>query len=195
MSQPADAHGTLPPQAVPPQATHSQVVPPQHVPHPGDGWVECTCGRRHWGLHGAAGLLLARRAPDGTVAAVVLQHRALWSDQGGTWGVPGGARGPEESAEQAALREAAEEGGIDPTAVAVRGSHVLDHGPWSYTTVLADAVGPVDPEPTDAESLEVRWVDADEVATLPLLPAFAEAWPGLRRRLDEYGPVPGGPVG
>ena len=26
----------------------------------GDGWIECNCGGKHWGLHGAAGLLLVR---------------------------------------------------------------------------------------------------------------------------------------
>jgi 8-oxo-dGTP diphosphatase len=171
---------------VPPDGSPGQ-VPPAHVPHPGDGWVACSCGRRHWGLHGAAGLLLARRGHDGLVEAVVLQHRALWSDQGGTWGVPGGARAPGESAEHAALREAAEEAGIEPAAVRVHGSHILDHGEWSYTTVLAEAVESVDPRPTDAESLEVAWVATDDVASLPLLPAFAEAWPGLRIRIDAEG--------
>ena len=159
-------------------------VPPEHVPHPGDGWVECSCGRRHWGLHGAAGLLLARRGPDGTADAVVLQHRAMWSDQGGTWGVPGGARAPGESPVRAALREAAEEAGIDAAAVTVLGTHLLDHGEWSYVTVLADATGDLDPRPTDAESLEIAWVASDDVAALPLLPAFAAAWPTLRARLD-----------
>jgi len=24
----------------------------------GDGWIECTCGSKHWGKFGAAGLLL-----------------------------------------------------------------------------------------------------------------------------------------
>ncbi|NCW91646.1 MAG: NUDIX hydrolase, partial [Acidimicrobiia bacterium] len=24
----------------------------------GDGFIRCTCGHSHWGLHGAAGLLL-----------------------------------------------------------------------------------------------------------------------------------------
>ena len=36
---------------------------------------------------------------------------------------------------------------------------------------------------TDAESVELRWVPIDEVADLPLLPAFADAWPRLRDRL------------
>ena len=163
-------------------------APPTHHPRlPGDGWVECACGRRHWGLYGAAGLLLVRRAADGAPVAVVLQHRALWSDQGGTWGVPGGARMPGESPEAAALREAEEEAGIDPVSVRLRESRVLQHDDWSYTTVIADELSPVVPTVTDAESVELRWVPVDEVADLPLLPAFAAAWPGLRDRLVVLG--------
>ena len=94
--------------------------------HPGDGWAQCAQGHRHWGLHGAAGLLLARRAHDGEIDAVVLQHRALWSDQGGTWGFPGGALAPGESAEVGALREAGEEAGIPAAAVRLRGVVVLE---------------------------------------------------------------------
>ncbi|MBB2923826.1 NUDIX domain-containing protein [Cellulomonas cellasea] len=160
----------------------------EHVPHhhrlPGDGWVECACGRRHWGLLGAAGLLLGRwDAATGSLDAVVLQHRALWSDHGGTWGLPGGARAPGESAADAALREAHEEAGVPARVVRVLGTHVLDHGTWSYTTVLAEAVTAFEPAVTDAESLEVRWVPAAAVDALPLLPAFADAWPALRTRL------------
>ncbi len=151
---------------------------------PGDGWVDCACGRRHWGLHGAAGLLLVRRDAAGRARDVVLQHRAPWSDQGGTWGLPGGAREPGESAAQAALREAREEAGIDAADVEVRGEHVLRHPDWSYTTVLADAVRPLHPTVSDTESLAVAWVPVDEVADRHLLPAFADAWPVLRARLD-----------
>lgn len=158
--------------------------------HPGDGWVECACGRRHWGLVGAAGLLLVRRDPQGLVTHVVLQHRSLESHQGGTWGVPGGAIVPGETAVEGALRESSEEAGIPPDAVRVLGEHVLDHGPWSYTTVLAEeAPGhQVDVRPTDSESLDVVWVAADEVADRELLPAFGAAWPGLRARIDAMGP-------
>jgi 8-oxo-dGTP diphosphatase len=170
------------------------VEAPRHYRHPGDGWVECACGRRHWGLHGAAGLLLARWTGAGTPpvaapAAVVLQHRAEWSDQGGTWGIPGGARGPGESAVDAALREACEEAGIDPSAVDVLSTSVLEHPDWSYTTVLAREVEPgsVEPKPTDAESLDVRWVPTAEVTGLPLLAAFRDAWPALVGRLTSVG--------
>ena len=42
----------------------------------GDGWVDCVCGNRHWGKHGAAGLLLVRDRK------VLLQHRAPWVHDG-----------------------------------------------------------------------------------------------------------------
>ncbi len=159
-------------------------VPPRERLHhgPGDAWVQCACGRRHWGLFGAAGLLLVRRDRSGAPAAVLLQHRALWSDQGGTWGLPGGARQPGESAVDAALREAHEEAGVDPRAVGVRGSSLLQHPDWSYTTVIADELTHVEPAATDAESLEVTWVPVPDVARLPLHPSFADAWPALVAR-------------
>ncbi|MBC7290606.1 MAG: NUDIX domain-containing protein [Actinotalea sp.] len=150
---------------------------------PGDGWVECACGRRHWGLHGAAGLLLFRTDDGGRAESVVLQHRAVWSDQGGTWGIPGGALAPGERPEDGAVREAAEEAGIDPEAVSVLTTRVLDHGTWSYTTVVARATGFHDPRPTDHESLAVAWVRVAEVPARPLLPAFEAAWPELRELL------------
>lgn len=193
--------------------------PPVHR-QPGDAWVECRCGHRHWGLHGAAGLLLVRRVehagdgtgrPDGTVGPdtvgpgtvgpggdgaggtdpaaptaheVVLQHRVGWSHHGGTWGVPGGALAPGEDAVTGALREAAEEAGIDPDGLEVVTTRVLDHVDWSYTTVVARVTGPQAPHPTDGESEAIVWVATDAVADLPLLPAFADAWPGLRALAD-----------
>lgn len=159
---------------------------PAFARRPGDGWVECTCGSRHWGLHGAAGLLLARRTAGGAID-VVLQHRALASHQGGTWGLPGGAIDPGESAQEGALREAHEEAAVRPQDVVPFGELVLDHGPWRYTTILAwladGAPGVV--YASDPESLEVRWVPADDVASFPLLPAFAAAWPSLHARLED----------
>ena len=156
--------------------------------HDGDGWVECRfdgAEHRHWGLYGAAGLLLARRSATGRVSDVVLQHRALWSHHGGTWGIPGGALAAGEDAVTGALRESAEEAGITAERVRVVGRHVLDHGVWRYTTVVAEAAGDVVPMPTDAESLDVRWVPVRRAAGLELLPAFATALPGLLAILED----------
>ncbi|MEE6283094.1 NUDIX hydrolase [Georgenia sunbinii] len=153
---------------------------PRPVQRPGDGWVECRCGARHWGRYGAAGLLLSTGPQPSRPTRVVLQHRARWSHFGGTWGLPGGAVDPGETAVAGALREAAEEAGIPATAVTVRATYVLDHGDWAYTTVLASAAEPVEPVVSDPESLEVAWVELDEVRHRPLLPAFEDALPTLR---------------
>jgi 8-oxo-dGTP pyrophosphatase MutT (NUDIX family) len=148
----------------------------------GDGWVECALGHRHWGIHGAAGLLLRRSAGDGE--QVLLQHRATWSHHGGTWGLLGGARQRAESAVMAALREAGEEGGLDAAAVAVHGRFDDAHGRWSYATVLGTARPGTVAVPTGAESIDVAWVGVDQVAGMPLHPGFAHSWPVLRRALE-----------
>src|SRR6185312_9962826 len=96
---------------------------PVSVRGDGDGWVLSDTGGMFWGRHGAAGLLLRAPLPDGT-RAVLLQHRAAWSHQGGTWGLPGGARDRGESAEETAVREAREEAGLEDENVVVRTSLV-----------------------------------------------------------------------
>ena len=123
----------------------------------------------HWGPRGAAGLLVAR---DG---AALLQLRAKWVHRGGTWSVPGGARERGETPAQAALREAHEELGVEADALVVEGSHVATCGGWPYETVLARPLGELVLR-DHSESDGHRWVDADDVATLPLHPAFRRAW-------------------
>jgi 8-oxo-dGTP pyrophosphatase MutT (NUDIX family) len=140
----------------------------------GNGWVHCGLGHRHWGRFGAAGVLLT----DGS--RVMLQHRAPWTHEGGTWAVPGGARDSHEDAVTAALREAVEETTLDPTAVAPFGEWIDDHGVWSYTTVLARAAASVTVEPANAECLAVQWWPVDAVAGLALHAGFAASWPRLR---------------
>ena len=146
----------------------------------GNGWSLSIDGRRRWGRHGAAGLLL--RAPLGNgEPAVLLQHRAPWSHQGGTWALPGGARDSHETEADAALREAHEETGISADAVRVRAELItatLDDI-WTYTTVIADTTHLLDLV-ANAESEELRWVPEPEVTSLPLHPGFASAWPVLR---------------
>lgn len=144
----------------------------------GDAWVFGPDGRRFWGLYGAAGLLVHH--PD---AGVLLQHRAVWSHFGDTWGLPGGARHADESAEQAALREAREEAGVPAELVRIRFTSVFDLKFWSYTTVVADALELFDPVISDPESIELRWVPVAEVESLPLHPGFATSWGALRAQL------------
>ena len=152
----------------------------------GDGWVVCDQDHRHWGLHGAAGLLLGvpARADGAAGPLVLMQHRAAWTHHGDTWGVLGGARRGDESPEAAALREAAEEGGLDASSAVVSGEYVDDHGGWSYTTVLATTVTTLPVRPTGQESADVAWVDVAEVAGRSLHPGFAATWPVLRGELQ-----------
>lgn len=140
----------------------------------GDGWTRCALGHRHWGHYGAAGLMAVTIGEP----YVLLQHRAPWSHGGDTWGVPGGARGSTETAQQAAERETVEETRLDVRRLTPVGQHVADHGTWSYTTIVATAPEQL-PVIAERESLELRWVPTGEVTRLPLLPAFAAAWPAL----------------
>jgi 8-oxo-dGTP diphosphatase len=147
----------------------------------GDGWVMSDSGAAYWGRHGAAGLLLRAPRPDGS-AAVLLQHRAPWSHQGDTWGLPGGARDSHESAEEAAVREAHEEAGLEAGSLVVRTTVVTataSGSQWTYTTVIADAPELLETVP-NRESAELRWVGEDDVAALPLHPGFAASWTELR---------------
>jgi ADP-ribose pyrophosphatase YjhB (NUDIX family) len=142
------------------------------VQHDGNGWVQCGCGHRHWGRHGAAGLFLV---VDGHL---LLQLRPGWAHQGGTWSIPGGARDSHESVVAAALREAQEETALDPALVRVDGVHRRQHADWRYDTVLASAAGRPDVS-EHAESVELDWVPLAEMTRMSLHPAFAAALPEI----------------
>ena len=181
--------------------------------HPGDGWVECLCGARHWGRNGAAGLLVWRPAhgrggPAGGIE-VLVQLRAAWTHHGGTWGLPGGAVADGESPAEAALRECEEETGLPAHALTVGACHVQDHGLWRYSTFaarLGEDAGRDRLLPLDGESSELRWVELEAVmrsgtagggpwappepgdpltGASRLLPALASAWPGLAALLPQ----------
>ena len=149
-------------------------------PRPGDGngWARCRLGHRHWGVFGAAGLLLI------DAGRVALQLRSVHTHEGGTWALPGGARDSHESVEDAALREAFEEAALDPRLVRPFATYLDDHGDWSYTTVLARPLALVELRPTNFESDRIGWFDVAEVAALPLHSGFAATWPALLARLD-----------
>ena len=154
--------------------------------HDGNGWTVDEAGRRHWGRFGAAGLLVVDRRGPGR-PMVLLQHRAAWTADGGTWGIPGGARDSHESVVEAALREAHEETELPAEAIRVAGDpFVDDRGGWSYTTVFAELVSDVQVV-AEEESEALAWVVVDEVDRLHLHPGFAASWPRLRDRLDRDG--------
>ena len=143
-----------------------------------EAWVYGPDGHKYWGRFGAAGLLVHH--PE---LGVLLQHRALWSHHGDTWGLPGGARHEHETAVEAALREAHEEAGVPAELVRVSFTTVFDLGYWSYTTVVAVATDRFEPVISDPESIELRWVLPREVELLPLHPGFEASWSALRTRL------------
>lgn len=144
--------------------------------NPGDAWVTASDGKRYWGRFGAAGLL----AVDQDRGAILLQHRVAWSDHGGTWGIPGGARHEGEGSIGAAIRESQEEAGVPDDSVVPRFTHVLDRGGWKYTTVIAQVRAAFEPRITDPESVALEWVPVDEVDGHELHPAFAASWKDLR---------------
>ncbi|HEY0933036.1 MAG TPA: NUDIX hydrolase, partial [Trebonia sp.] len=165
----------------------------------GNGWVTCALGHQHWGRFGAAGVLVyVARPADPALSPVLLQHRARWSHQGGTWALPGGAMDSEETPAEAALREADEEVMLDPKLVVPRGRYTDDHGGWAYHTVLAEAAEPLRVRPDAYESDAAVWRPAGQVDQLDLHPGFAATWPRLRQALmpltvlvDGTGPRPG----
>ena len=148
----------------------------------GNGWVSSAPGRRHWGRFGAAGLVLLRRDPR---PQVLMQLRAGWTHEGGAWGLVGGARDSHESVAETALREAAEEAGVDAAKVRVLGTQTgTDHGVWSYVYVLGLAEPGLRISNLTAESDALRWVDLDDVPDRPLHAGLAAAWPDLRPAID-----------
>lgn len=142
----------------------------------GAGWVACDCGSRHWGLFGAAGLMLVAHGSD--QPHVLLQLRSEWSHHGGTWGLPGGALDSHEDHIMAALRETEEETGVVADDVTVIDVVHVDHGPWAYATVIATARDFLTVH-TSEESTELAWVPWHQVHDRELHPSFRAALPLL----------------
>lgn len=90
-------------------------------------------------------------------------------DEGGTWGIPGGAIRDGESSQTAALREVTEEIG-EPPGFAVRAVQVQDcGGDWQFEMITADVDDRFEAyclRETDATG----WFTVDEMRALPLRP-------------------------
>ncbi|MDN5805900.1 MAG: NUDIX domain-containing protein [Brevibacterium sp.] len=150
----------------------------------GDGWTLGSDGQKHWGLNGAAGLMLLD--PE---QGILMQHRALWSVEGGTWGFPGGARDLGESAIDAAVRESFEEAGVpdlEAEGIEILETYVLDLGDWSYTTVIARTLRHFEPVINDPESIELAWVPIDRLTDYSLHSGVAASLPALLELLRPH---------
>ena len=120
---------------------------------------------------------------------LLLQHRAVWSHHGGTWGTPGGALHAGESPEHGALREVQEELGLLPEDLELGRSSVDDHGGWSYTTVLARPARPIDVADLrlDGESDGAAWLPLAGLDQVELHPGLAGSLARLRPLLRHAG--------
>ncbi len=133
-------------------------------------WTICAEGHVHWGAGGGAGLLLRYVPPSGP-PQYLLEQRSRWVDEGGSWGMPGGAIRSGESPEQAADREAREELWPIPS-YRVTGVEAQDcGGGWCFQIVGGDVDEPVDMY-LGREVDAVGWFTVDQMQTLPLHSGF-----------------------
>jgi 8-oxo-dGTP diphosphatase len=152
-----------------------------------DGWTTCAQGHRHWGLVGAAGLLVVHEDEDRDAdRRFLMQHRSEQVHHGGTWAIPGGALAYGETVEDGALREAREELEDLPPGLAHVATFEDDHGGWAYSTVIvrSGALFAAEDHGWETGPGGFAWLTADEIADVPLHAGFAATWPAVLARLD-----------
>ena len=166
------------------------------------GYFHTSDGKKLWGWYGAAGTLIRHTDPQTGEKRYLLQKRAPWVQDGGTYSIPGGAidhvGGVAETPIQAANREAEEELGRklpEGTTHAETRTKTFGEGKnaWSYHTVVMDSPTMFNPEgqgvagvhDTRNESRGYVWAAPREMADLPLHPHF-------RATAEELGMPSGG---
>lgn len=147
-------------------------------------FVACPGGSEHWGPAGAAGLALWSEEGSG---ALLLQKRAAFTHQGGTWSVPGGALELGEDVRAAAIRETGEELAVDLGGLRVVGE-VVDMCPhdgcgWTYTTIVAVVPGRPHAVPGNWESESLQWTERTDLEAAGAGIGGPALHVGLRRSL------------
>lgn len=155
----------------------------------------CDDGTYRWGTEGAAGLFLI--SPEDTV---LMQHRAAWTNRGGTWALPGGAIEIDESAAEAAIRETEEETSVPASAVTVVGSVVTsregvqyalrrreltEHELGEYLPQLGDVLGTRDHQEI-RDRLAEQPIHLDDGSTLIYGLGGIFYWEGRDDRVNEW---------
>lgn len=144
----------------------------------GDGYIECDQGHQHWGVNGAAGLML-RHVDEQGQPRYLLTHRSPAVMHGDTFSVPGGALDSHERPEEGALREAQEELGPIP-GFRHTGTETANHGGWAYHTVHGDVPQMFTPRPQNWETSAAQWYTPEQIDQLNLHPGFRAYWEGRR---------------
>lgn len=151
-----------------------------------DGWTHCALGHRHWGLAGAAGLLVVHDGTSGE-RRFLMQHRSPEVHHGDTWAIPGGALAHGETPEQGAAREAHEELEDLPDGLLHLTTSVDDHGGWCYSTVIvrSETLFAADEHGWETGAEGFAWLTADEIAQVTLHAGFAATWQRVRQLVDD----------
>jgi 8-oxo-dGTP diphosphatase len=145
-----------------------------------DRWMVCDLGHVHWGAYGGAGLLL-RYVDDGG-AVYLLGQRSGGVDEGGAWGIPGGAMRRGEQPEEAARREAQEEIVPVPSYRLTGQEEQECGGGWTFHIVRGDVDEP-EPIRIRHETVATGWFTAAEMSTLSLHPGFRQWFDHHRSKL------------
>ncbi|HEX4115955.1 MAG TPA: NUDIX hydrolase [Solirubrobacteraceae bacterium] len=132
-------------------------------------WTVCAAGHVHWGALGAAGLLVSCRDDD--APRFLLARRSRWVDEGGRWGIPGGAIRDGESPGEAARREFGEELDV-MTEYRVTDLQRQDcGGGWAFWTVCARVDASFETF-CGSETDATGWFTLDQLTALDLHPGF-----------------------